>query len=90
VAARLVIVANGYDVCGKKRPGGTNESSPVSAAADWEMTQKRDVRPAGDDRNVRLAHLLSAICHFSSAISSLVTVPSIQPWGASVGRKSVF
>jgi hypothetical protein len=33
-----------------------------------------------------------AICYllFPSAISFLVTVPSIQPWGASVGRKSVF
>jgi xanthine dehydrogenase molybdopterin-binding subunit B len=29
--------------------------------------------------------LLFAICH-----SPLATVPSIQPWGASVGRKSVF
>jgi hypothetical protein len=29
-----------------------------------EMTQKRDVRPARDDRNVRLAHLLSAIYYF--------------------------
>jgi hypothetical protein len=37
------------------------------------------------DRSFAICYLL-----FPSAISFLVTVPSIQPWGASVGRKSVF
>src|ERR1700720_848653 len=31
-----------------------------------------------------------ALFHFPPAISPLATVPSIQPCGASVGRKSVF